>query len=67
MHIAAVGNHFEIVKLLIEKGALIDALEEVSNKMIRKKINANFQSVLYRSTNLYYHILLNSKIRDNAV
>ena len=34
MHIAACCNHFEIVKLLIEKGAHFDAIDDVSGTMI---------------------------------
>ena len=34
MHSAAACNHFEIVKLLIEKGAHIDAIDDVSGTMI---------------------------------
>ena len=66
MHFAAACNHLEIVELLIEKGAHIDAINFVSNKMISNKTSAHFHSVLYGSANLYYHVLLNDKIRDNA-
>ena len=47
MHFAAARNHLEIVELLIEKGAHIDAINFVSNKMISNKTSAHFHSVLY--------------------
>ena len=34
MHSAVFGNHLEIVKLLIEKGAHFDAIDDVSGTMI---------------------------------